>query len=506
MFRRNSTRSSSVMMALFPVALLFASSLGCSPQTQTKGISQNASKHSSKSGQHLSGNELVQFTLSNFYGLDWSWLKEGHLLAANPKKNIIGTHTTEAYIQGLLRLTRSRSKDDLKSLSRIRYHLKQMKSPGRNNRYFSDMLLAARLAVYDEATWTSFVHDFARNGRGDAALKDSLIPIMRNMPLQLRNKLYDYLHNAPLRAQLRDPVHAFHQPGLYEWTVANKRGMKIKCYKRRSDGECQFMAPKRCVDAFIRHTIRVEEDFSRVSQKSPNHSQVRAAYASYLNRQRELLFKDTAAGQYTAEDMLNMLTAVKKHVGNRWPTQSPHFKDLSAFGHGRHSFVLAFGSMINGRGILHTNPLKKVQFNDDGSYQENLGGFSDFDMFANPRNDLNIIHELSGSVYQRTTSKLAKSARDEAGLRARFQLDIYEQQQELNSSLLSPLSVRIDANGLYILLMHPYRYSEIPKSESQARNKKAGWRPFQYHRPVCFAVQGTCPSYYAKRLNQGGQR
>lgn len=505
------TRPGALTLVLFAACLLLAVA-GCSVDSfyrtdnQTSGqVSTEQTLRSARSSfpapPTLNSSELEEITRAGFRGLDWTWLTEGPLLPPNRSPSGTGTHLTEGYIQGLLKLSQSTSTEDEAALKRIQFHLASVKTPRAGTPY-AHMVLAARLAAYDEGTWTSFVEDFVRHGRKDAALKDSLVPILKAMPRPLRNRLYAQINNAPLRAQLADPLHAFFQPGLYEWAMANKKDATLRCIRRRSDGQCQKMTPKRCIDAFLSGTIKMEEHFSFPTAQGgsggsvPEPEAVLNAYESYLAAQRQTVFHNSSVGKFTAQDVYAILHGVRASLVGKWPRHAP---DLSAYGHHNKPFLLAFGSIINGRGMLERNPNFKVKFQKDGSYTLNNESFSDFDMYASPLNELKVIRKQAAHAYSFLQSTLTRAHQADDSLRARFQVEAYEPHRELDSALLSPISIRLDEQGLYLLLHPQRRYSDIPHSRSMAHKLAVGGpRPNAgLGKILCFALSGNCPNVYA---------
>lgn len=486
-------------LGLFILALAVVSSLqGCLSESPSAPSLNKPAGASNSLGRlplpDFEPQELVSLTCQDFRGLDWRWLKEGPY--ALPLEGRSGTHTTEGYIQGLLKLGRSAQKVEKDALVQVKRCLRDSAKESREDMgFFADMLLAARLAIYDADAWKSFVADFTRNGRSDAALKDSLVPILLQMPLSLRNMLYEQINQPKVREQLEDSVSAYYRPGLYEWAMSNKRGVTKKCYKRRSDGQCVKMAPKRCIDAFVRYTSQVDAHFS-LAPRSPVE-----LYDAFIETQRGLLFQNSDVARYTGSDVIEILKNLRAHISGSeaWPSRGA---DLSGYGHDDQAFLLAFGSIVNGRGVLRRNPNLKVKFAKDGAYFLNNESFSDFDVYINPHSAFGVVHSFARSAYSHLLSSLSQPFRNDTDLRARFQVDPFEQHAELNSSTLSPLSIRIDQAGLYLLVYPALRYSEIPHSLTDSKRKRNIWARDPQKRIFCLAIEGICPSAYKSQAAQ----
>ncbi len=446
-----------------------------------------------------SPSELLSFVERGYVGLNWNWIVEGPYVPDEGNQAspgfVPGTHRTEGFVRSLLALGVNPSESA--NYARIRAAILARKPPGRPDSNLARMDLAARLTVYDEPTWLSFVRAFSREGRRDAALKDSLVPVLEAMPDALRARLYDELGSADVRARLSDPMEAFRTPGLYEWAILNKKGIPRGCEVRR-DGHCEKTAPKRSIDAFLRNTSRVESFFGRMLGEGATGADVVKAYDTFLLLTRTRVFRGSLAGQYTGQDIVSILSYLRRGLNQAraWPSISwdDYFSGRSQGV--KPAFILAMGSMVNGRGIFLRNPDLLTRYTRGDAEEVNNESLSDFDMYVRPISKLyEPLLALVPGAYANLVSDLTRAHRADSDLKPRFQMEKYEEVQELNSATLSPLFFRIEKDGLYLLVYKTSRFSDNPHESVDGRGRPmaAPFVPAKRLPPKCYAIEGTCP-------------
>ncbi len=172
----------------------------------------------------------------------------------------------------------------------------------------------AMLSLYDWDTWHAYFTNFSQVAQLDEALINSLMPVLRKMPEDLLQSLYDRI--APVYDNLSK-------------LNARRVGMTVRTELR--------LAPKRAVDAFIRNTIRADETLSE-GVKSGLHPL--AAYSKFIRELRTRIFATTRkVSEYDANEVLAAGLAVQEVLR----------KNQKIFPQGE---VLMTGSFPNGRAKL----------------------------------------------------------------------------------------------------------------------------------------------------------
>lgn len=179
----------------------------------------------------------------------------------------------------------------------------------------------AMLALYDHAVWHAYFDSFTRYPQLDEALINSLVPVLRKMPDDLLQSLYDRI--PPIYANL---------------TKMNFRpvGLTIRTDLR--------LAPKRAVDAFIRNTMRADEKIRAAVMAGASPLD---AYAAHIEELQTRIFAKAGVSKYRADDVVSASRAVQsvlKKNGRRFPKGE----------------VLMTGSFPNGRAKLASSDVDCV--------------------------------------------------------------------------------------------------------------------------------------------------
>lgn len=149
-----------------------------------------------------------------------------------------------------------------------------------------------RLALYDRDLWIRYFKDFSTKAQYDHALVGALIPVLRSMPHDLRDEIYDMIQEVYLRLTKRN----------------------IRYFPKIQFG--LRLAPKRAVDAFIQHTFKMDEVIEAdLSEGKPFLS----AYNSLLSSLKSQFFPNSPLGGYTAEDVQLVAETIQDVIAREAP-------------------------------------------------------------------------------------------------------------------------------------------------------------------------------------------
>ncbi len=152
------------------------------------------------------------------------------------------------------------------------YELKQ--APPKDERLLKSLLLA----LYDLPTWETFFKQFTQQPLLNDSLVNSLVPVLRHMPTELRDHFYNKIR----------PI----------YTSLSKKNFTWFPFRRELR-----LAPKRSVDAFVQHTMHADEMILHDFQESGDPLK---AFQNYLDFSKQKLFVDSNKGAYQAEDVLTV--------------------------------------------------------------------------------------------------------------------------------------------------------------------------------------------------------
>ncbi len=172
------------------------------------------------------------------------------------------------------------------------------------------------LALYDHPTWERFFNRFTRGPLADDSLVNSLVPVLRRMPNDLRDYFYEKIRLI--------------YPNL------SKRNFTLIPFRTELR-----LAPKRAVDAFIQHTMHADEMILQEFQISRDPLK---AYQSYFDFLKAKFFSESVKGDYRTEDVLTVGRSIQAVLRSK----ASQFKD---------PYVIVTGSLPNGRADLRSADL-----------------------------------------------------------------------------------------------------------------------------------------------------
>lgn len=144
------------------------------------------------------------------------------------------------------------------------------------------------LALYDKATWFDFIGRATRGPLLDDSLVNSLIPIIRAMPEDLKT---DVLNRVT--------------PDYSKLSKVNFTKFPIRTNLR--------LAPKRSIDALILHLIKPDEWFKQDIQITNNALE---SYTRYLQFLKTDIFKNSDRGNYSTPEIITVAEAIQKVLQN----------------------------------------------------------------------------------------------------------------------------------------------------------------------------------------------
>lgn len=139
------------------------------------------------------------------------------------------------------------------------------------------------LSSYDKNTWIAFLKRAMRGPLQDDSLVNALIPVVRNMPLELRQDLLEIV-----------------KP---RYQSLSKRNVSIFPPKMNLR-----LAPKRSIDALFLHLFPAKEWIELDMQTSGN---ALVSYDRYLKFLKETLFDQATNGGYSASDVVGVAERVQ---------------------------------------------------------------------------------------------------------------------------------------------------------------------------------------------------
>ena len=193
----------SVLAVILCLFLTISSSISSGASTCTSVFSSSGTDHLSPLRQALS--------------INFSSFPEKSIWLSYPRQEPI----TQKLVESLIQLNEAERVQALKELQQ---------SPPKDPRLNNSLLLA----LYDRPTWEIFFARFTKEPLLNDSLVNSLVPVLRHMPMELRDHFYEKIR-------------------LIYPTLSKKNYTLIPFRKELR------LAPKRSVDAFIQHTMRPDE-------------------------------------------------------------------------------------------------------------------------------------------------------------------------------------------------------------------------------------------------------
>ncbi len=185
-------------------------------------------------------------------------------------------------------------------------------SPPKDERLVKSLLLA----LYDLPTWETFFKQFTQQPLLNDSLVNSLVPVLRHMPTELRDHFYEKIR----------PIYSSLSKKNFTW-LPFRRELRL--------------APKRSVDAFIQHTMHADEMILRDFQEFGDPLK---AFQNYLDFSKQKLFTDSNKGAYKAEDVL----AVGRSIQAVLRTNESELTD---------PYIIVTGSFPNGHADINSADL-----------------------------------------------------------------------------------------------------------------------------------------------------
>ena len=185
----------------------------------------------------------------------------------------------------------------------------------------ADYAKLLRLALYDRETWTAYLEQLSTTGDPVGAMNGSVIrPMMTEMPEDLKTDLYAFVRER------------------YSSLSKRRVGPRSGGSNPEKDGSEKILAPKRALDAFIRHTLKGDELIrSRIrSGASPLE-----AYGAYISQIQAIIGNNA----YSGHQVLDACLALQKEMRTRLDPQSS---------------ILLFGSFPNGRANLQDSDIDMI--------------------------------------------------------------------------------------------------------------------------------------------------
>ncbi len=269
------------------------------------------------------------------------------------------------------------------------------------------------LVVGSESEWLDFVRRISSEGVPDQALANHLVPVMENLDLSTKSKIWKEINL------------------LYPKAYKNKHRGPL------GDG----IAPKRALDLILRFTLPPEAYFQSVK----NPTDARRALNLFISDQHSKVFSGTEFGSYTGDDVISLA----KYIQNFLRTHGSAGQE-----------ILLKGSLPTGRANLaKRNPFDSLA---DSVLQGMNSSYSDVDMLV-PASLQKPIQSIADKSYSALVSQQAKNIVSSTGAKPSFQTHVWPDLfAELDGAFMSPIGIRITKDGIFVNIYRSGQKNELP--------------------------------------------